>query len=71
MAKHPYEQYEGLPVWRVAERAFADLVANGDIKETTARTHIVGYMVKCLVDEGVIESSRKRDQLDKNDGRLS
>jgi hypothetical protein len=52
--KHPYQEYEGSEVWKVLEKGIKDLHANGDVVETTARPYIVGYLVKRLVDAGLI-----------------
>lgn len=43
---HPYERYEGSPIWLSLEKAIADLVENQDIEETTRREYIVGYLIQ-------------------------
>lgn len=50
---HPYKQYEDGPVWRVLEKGIKALVKNGDLKETTARSHVVGYLAQLLHEAGV------------------
>ncbi len=48
---HPYEEYEGGPLWEAVDRAVGDLVSNGDLEEKTGRSYIVGYICK-LVSAG-------------------
>jgi hypothetical protein len=52
MRTHPYKKYESLPAWKIVDEAISALVANHDIKELTARTHIVGYIVERLTQAG-------------------
>jgi hypothetical protein len=54
MISNPYKQYENSAAWKILDQAISDLVANQDLVEQTARTHIVGYMVKQLVEAGVV-----------------
>ncbi len=49
--KHPYEKYESSPIWKTLHSAIGDLVENGDVKETTRREYIVGYLCKQLWPE--------------------
>lgn len=51
---HPYSRYESSTEWRVLDQALDTLVANGDLEEKTARSHIVGYLCQAL------ESSERR-----------
>jgi hypothetical protein len=48
---HPYQEYEGSPLWKVVDQAVGDLVNNGDVEEKTHRSYIVGYICK-LVSAG-------------------
>jgi hypothetical protein len=59
MNRHPYSQYEGLLAWRVIDEAVSALAANQDIKEMTGRSHIVGYLVKRLVDAGATTAEKE------------
>ena len=43
---HPYEEYVDNSLWQVVSKAIEDLVNNGDIKETTNRKYIIGYLCK-------------------------
>jgi len=54
---HPYRSYEDALAWKVVDEAVAALVENHDIKELTTRTRIVGYLVKQLIESGVVMST--------------
>lgn len=53
--EHPYEELERTPLWRVVESSIEDLVANRDVLENTSREHIVGYIVKKLIESGELQ----------------
>jgi hypothetical protein len=53
---HPYAKYEGSRLWKLLDRGISRLSKNGDIKESTARTHIVGYLCKAIVESGLVRS---------------
>lgn len=53
---HPYTRFESDPLWPILERAIADLVANGDLQETTDRAYIVGYLCP-VIREGHVAST--------------
>ena len=57
MNNYPYHQYETTLAWKIINQAVSDLVENQDIQETTARVYIVGYLVKRLVEEGVVTAT--------------
>jgi hypothetical protein len=57
---HPYESYTGTVEWTVVDRAIRELVENRDLKETTAHSHIVGYLCKALVERTAVNSKPKR-----------
>lgn len=44
----PYYKYKQLKAWHVIEGAITDLVDNQDLKESTNRDYIIGYIIKCL-----------------------
>lgn len=48
--EHPYTNFEGSPLWDVIDSAISDLVENSDIRETTHRRYIVGYLCKKITD---------------------
>lgn len=45
---HPYEIFEGTPLWDIVSKGINDLVDNSDIEETTQREYIVGYLCKLI-----------------------
>ncbi len=45
---HPYEKFEGTPLWDILNKGMNDLVVNGDIEEMTQREYIIGYLCKLL-----------------------
>lgn len=47
---HPYTNYENTEIWKRVEQIISDLVENQDIKETTNREHIVGFICKNLIE---------------------
>ncbi|WP_078410753.1 hypothetical protein [Priestia abyssalis] len=53
---HPYEQFEGTPLWETINKGIDDLVENNDIEETTRREYIVGYLCK-LINESVTKKN--------------
>ena len=46
--EHPYKRYEGSPQWQTLNEAVDALVKNGDLRETTNRVYIVGYLCQAL-----------------------
>lgn len=48
MKEHPYIKYEKSKFWPIIEKALNELVENHDLEEKTARSYIVGYLVKHL-----------------------
>lgn len=55
MKKRPYDQYKNLKAWKILEHTLGDLVENNDIKETTDRYYIVGYILKNLTNHGALK----------------
>ncbi|WP_342599436.1 hypothetical protein MHB48_19155 [Psychrobacillus sp. FSL H8-0483] len=47
---HPYEIFEGTPLWDVINKGIDDLVENNDIEEMTQREYIVGYLCKLIIE---------------------
>lgn len=63
LMKHPYVEFENCEIWKVVESAIDDLVRNQDIKLTTSRDHVVGYLCRKIAArrnevEGGEESSK-------------
>ncbi len=46
----PYQRFTGTPEWTLIDRAISELAKNRDLQETTAHSHIVGYLCKALED---------------------
>lgn len=69
-APRPYEQYSDLAIWKVLDRGINRLVRNQDLVETSSRTHIVGYLVKLLVEsEACFAESKKKTIRKRTDAR--
>ena len=47
----PYTEVEGTHLWVAVETAINNLVLNKDLLESTARSHIVGYICKSILQE--------------------
>jgi hypothetical protein len=45
---HPYLEFEGTPEGVALDRAITELVDNNDLKETTARKYIIGYLCRAV-----------------------
>lgn len=50
MAKlaHPYNGFEGSILYKRVDRAILELAKNGDIRVTTRREYVVGYICRAL-----------------------
>ncbi|MEK4487647.1 hypothetical protein MHH81_19215 [Psychrobacillus sp. FSL H8-0484] len=47
---HPYEIFEGTPLWDVINKGIDDLVESNDIEEMIPREYIVGYLCKLITE---------------------
>jgi hypothetical protein len=54
----PYFRYLGTKEWTVIENSLKDLEDNQDIKITTVPEYVTGYVVKRLLDEGLIKGKK-------------
>jgi hypothetical protein len=45
---HPYVEFEKTGLWRALSNGISALVQNEDLKATTHRDYIVGYLCKVL-----------------------
>jgi hypothetical protein len=60
MAKdYPYRKFEDLAAWNVVDEAIEKLERNNDLMALTNRRYIVGFVVKKLIDKGLIKSVRQ------------
>ncbi len=53
MTPNPYQDSQDTPLWKAIDKAVAKLVKNGDLKETTSRQLIVGFIAKQVIEAGV------------------
>lgn len=51
---HPYESYEGTPLWRTIDEAIGHLESNRDLALTTARSHVIGYLCRSVSRSDVL-----------------
>jgi hypothetical protein len=63
--QNPYRNLEGTALWKAVEKAIGDLVSNGDLKEQTYRSHIVGYICKVIASRQRATPKRKRTESQK------
>ncbi len=54
---HPYIELEQTPLWKAIDTAIAELERNRDVKLTTARTHVIGYLCHQLAAQGTVTDS--------------
>jgi hypothetical protein len=47
---HPYIEFERHPIWKVIDAAVSDLENNQDIKLTTPRPYVIGYLCQAVVN---------------------
>lgn len=52
--KHPYKELEGTLLWRVVDKAVAELVENQDLEVTTPREYVIGYLAQSLTMAGCV-----------------
>jgi hypothetical protein len=46
---HPYKEFQNTRLWKVLDEGIRHLAENKDLKESTAREYIVGYLCKLLM----------------------
>ena len=57
---HPYTEFEGTALWKAVDAALTELEQNRDVKLSTAREYVVGYLCqqiarqKLVTDESVL-----------------
>ena len=51
--KHPYIEYENTPMWNLINKTISELEENQDIKLSTPKEYVIGYICK------QIESSKE------------
>jgi len=51
---HPYVDLEKTLLWNTVNAAITDLRKNQDVKLTTTRQHVVGYICKQLFEKNLL-----------------
>lgn len=57
MNDHPYEKYISWDAWKILDQAINDLEKNQDLDTKTNPEYIVGYLIKCLDQKGLLVKS--------------
>jgi hypothetical protein len=59
---HPYTKFENTLLWKVVDTAISDLLENRDVKLSTSREYVVGYLCQQLARQRIVDvSSLSRD----------
>ena len=51
---HPYTEFEDTALWKVVDAALAELEQNRDVKLSTAREYVVGYLCQQLASRKLV-----------------
>ncbi len=57
---HPYPGFRGSTLWKRVDRAVLDLIENQDIRLTTRRQYVVGYICQVLTQPARTSRSGRR-----------
>ena len=57
MLNHPYLEFENTSVWTILEKAINELEGNKDLKLTTPKEYVIGYVCKQLTEADVLNTS--------------
>ncbi len=64
---HPYKKYEETKLWKIIDSVLNDLESNQDLKLTTAREYVIGYLCKKLdLEELITEKAISRFEIRNN-----
>jgi hypothetical protein len=55
IVEHPYKELEQTDLWKIVDRMITELEENTDLKLTTPREYVVGYICTQLADAGLSE----------------
>ena len=59
---HPYTEFEDTALWKAVDAALAELEQNRDVKLSTAREYVVGYLCQQIAQQKLVtEGSVLRD----------
>jgi hypothetical protein len=50
---HPYTEFEETNLWKFIDKAIDDLIENQDIKLTTKKEYVVGYICKTIKEKNI------------------
>jgi len=48
--KYPYTEYENTPLWITVDKSLSDLEQNQDIKLSTPKEYVIGYICKSITE---------------------
>jgi len=51
---HPYTEFEDTELWKAVDAALAELEQNQDVKLSTAREYVVGYLCQQLASRKLV-----------------
>jgi hypothetical protein len=51
---HPYTEFEGTALWKAVDAALAELEQNQDIKLSTDRQRVVGYLCQQIARKKIV-----------------
>jgi len=51
---HPYTEFEHTALWKAVDAALAELEQNRDVKLSTAREYVVGYLCQRLAGQKLV-----------------
>jgi hypothetical protein len=51
---HPYTEFEDTALWKAVDAALAELEQNRDVKLSTAREYVVGYLCQQLASRKLV-----------------
>jgi hypothetical protein len=50
----PYPEFEDTALWKVVNAALAELEKNGDVKLSTAKENVVGYLCQQIAQKKLV-----------------
>ena len=54
---HPYGEFEGTRLWATVDAAVAELAQNRDLRLTTAREYVIGYLCRALTLQELVSAA--------------
>lgn len=62
-SNHPYAEFESTDLWKNISLLIGELEKNDDLKITTAREYVIGYLCQRLLESGFGEYTHEPDRL--------